>query len=162
MEVIEVAFVNSLDGFKEQVTELTVDSSCAKFRDANMMVEMIDIITHDTKLARVWLIQRKVPRMHFKETLSKVIVDSITPLACLSFNKHTYIFDIIKVYLRAAAPDRTLSAVATHLQHYQGLLTNCSPRQSTVSSSHNIFDIIKVYLQTVAPNRAWLAVAIHL
>jgi hypothetical protein len=49
MEVIEVAFVNSLDGFKEQVTELTVDSSCAKFRDANIAVEMIDI----TNLARV-------------------------------------------------------------------------------------------------------------
>jgi hypothetical protein len=61
MEVIEVAFVNSLDGFKEQVTELTVDSSCAKFRDANMTVEMIDIVTRDTELASVRLIRRKVP-----------------------------------------------------------------------------------------------------
>ena len=88
MEIIEVAFVNFLDGFKEQGTELTVDSCCAKFRDANTTVKMIDIITRDTKLARVWLIRRKVPRRHFKETLSKAIVDSINPFTFLSFNKH--------------------------------------------------------------------------
>jgi hypothetical protein len=60
MEVIEVTFVNSLDSFKEQVIELTVNGRCAKFRDANMIVEMIDIVTLDIELARVRLIRRKV------------------------------------------------------------------------------------------------------
>ena len=48
MELLEVAFVKSVHSFKEQVTELTIDSGYSKFRDAKMTIEMIEIITRDT------------------------------------------------------------------------------------------------------------------
>jgi hypothetical protein len=48
MEPLEVVFVKSVNSFKEQVTELTVNSGRSKFRDAKMTIEMIEIITRDT------------------------------------------------------------------------------------------------------------------